>query len=137
MECEAFFAVVDDALGDRWVRPRRTAVSHQCVVDFFHPRTVAALGDDGVATAFNRSGCVWAPPARRLGVELRVPVEHDAAVRDALAAVPFPIDRTDHRGVTGPGGTTVSLVHYNVRATDVDDDALAATLRAVADALAV
>lgn len=137
MDCAAFFAVTGDALGDDWVQPRTTETGRQCVVDFFHPRTLAALGADGVATAFNRSGVVWAAPASRLGVELRVPLEYDDAVASALAAAPFRTDRTDHRGVTGPDGTTVSLVHYRIRGTDVSDDDLDRTLAAVATALAV
>jgi hypothetical protein len=136
MECSAFFELVEETVGDRLVRPRRTETGGQCVVDFFHPATAARLGDDSLVTAFNRSGVVWAPPARRLGVQLRVPEADEAAVRSALAGGPFPAERTDHRGASAADGEMVMLVHYAVREADVSDGDLAATLRAVADALA-
>ncbi|MFB6130912.1 MAG: hypothetical protein ABEJ28_08840 [Salinigranum sp.] len=135
MDCETFFTLVEARLGDRWARPTRRTVSHQCVVDFFHPGIVDRFGDGGVAAAFNRSGVVWAPPARRLGVQLRVPAECDRAVAEALEAAPFPADRTDHRGASAPGGEMVSILHYAIRREGVDDDELAATLQAVSRAL--
>lgn len=137
MDCEPFFALATDLLGDAWVRPERSVAGGQCVVDFFHPRTVERLGEDGIVTAFNRSGVVWAPPARRLGVQLRVPAAHDDATTAALAAAPFAFDRTDHRGASAPDGEMVRLLHYAVREPDVDDDDLRDTLRAVAAALDV
>lgn len=137
MDCAPFYDLVEATLGDRLVRPRRTTSGGQCVVDFFHPRTAARLGDDSLVTAFNRSGVVWAPPARRLGVQLRVPEAHETAVLAALDDAPFPVDRTDHRGASAPDGEMVLLVHYAVREADVTDDQLRATLAAVAAALDV
>jgi hypothetical protein len=137
MNCDSTFETVEDHLGDLWVRPTTTTAHAQCVVDFFHPRTVERLGDDGVVTAFNRSGVVWAPPGRRLGIQLRVPDDFDAEVRSALDAAPFPVSKTDHRGASAPDGEMVSLLHYAIRATDVADEAFDATLAAVADALRV
>jgi hypothetical protein len=137
MDCAPFYALVDDFLEAHLVRPRRTQAGNQCVVDFFHPATAARLGADSLVTAFNRSGIVWAPPARRLGVQLRVPEAEEARVRDALAASPFAADRTDHRGASAPDGEMVMLVHYAIRETDVDDDDLRAVLAAVAAALDV
>ena len=135
MNCEPFFELVDETLGDRLVRPRRTETGGQCVVDFFHPLTAARLGDDSLVTAFNRSGVVWAPPARRLGIQLRVPEATEDAVAAALRESPLPVERTDHRGASAPDGEMVMLVHYSVRATNVNDEALRATLSAVAAAL--
>ena len=94
MNCEPFFELVDETIGDRLVRPRRTETGGQCVVDFFHPLTAARLGDDSLVTAFNRSGVVWAPPARRLGVQLRVPEATEDAVAAALRESPFAVERT-------------------------------------------
>jgi hypothetical protein len=135
MDCTPFFELVDELVDDSLVRPRRTRTGGQCVVDFFHPSTAARLGDDSLVTAFNRSGIVWAPPARRVGVQLRVPEADEERVRAALERGPFPVDRTDHRGASAPDGEMVMLVHYAVRETDVDDDDLRATLAAVAAAL--
>jgi hypothetical protein len=137
MDCKPFFRLVEEHLGEHLARPRRTETGGQCVVDFFHPLTVARLGDDSLVTAFNRSGVVWAPPARRLGVQLRVPECHEETVAAALADAPFPAERTDHRGASAPDGEMVMLVHYAVRATDVSDEELRATLSAVREALAV
>jgi len=137
MDCARFFEAVDELVGDRLVRSRQTQTGGQCVVDFFHPSTAARLGDDSLVTAFNRSGIVWAPPARRLGVQLRVPAAHDEATTAALAAAPFAFDRTDHRGASAPDGEMVQLLHYAVREPDVDDADLRDTLRAVAAALDV
>jgi hypothetical protein len=135
MNCAPFFGLVDDVLGERLVRPRRTETGGQCVVDFFHPRTAARLGDASLVTAFNRSGVVWAPPARRLGVQLRIPERDEKRVAEALDAAPYSAERTDHRGASAPDGEMVMLVHYSVRATDVTDEELRATLAAVAAAL--
>jgi hypothetical protein len=137
MECESTFDAVESHLGEWWVRPTTTTAHGQCVVDFFHPRTVERLGEDGLVTAFNRSGVVWAPSGRLLRIQLRVPETFDEAVRNALAAAPFPADRTDHRGASAPDGEMVSLLHYTIRGTGVTDDAFDATLAAVADALRV
>ncbi|WP_380675668.1 hypothetical protein [Salinigranum sp. GCM10025319] len=137
MNCEPFFELVDEILGDRLVRPRRTETGGQCVVDFFHPLTAARLGDDSLVTAFNRSGVVWAPPARRLGIQLRIPEEREDAVAAVLRESPFAVERTDHRGASAPDGEMVMLVHYSVRATDVNDQDLQATLSTVAAALDV
>mgnify|MGYP000563184336 CR=1 FL=1 len=137
MDCDAFFDRVEDRLGGAVERSTRTRTSHQCVFDFFHPRTTERLGADGLVTAFNRSGVVWAPPARRLGVQLRVPAAVEESVARALAAAPFPAERTDHRGAAAPDGEMVSLVHFAVRASDVTDDQLTATLDAVADAVRI
>lgn len=135
MDCTPFFTLVEDTIGERLMRPRETKSGGQCVVDFFHPATAARLGDDSLVTAFNRSGIVWAPPARRLGVQLRVPEANEETVKAALAEGPFPADRTDHRGASAPDGEMVMLVHYAVRETDVSDADLEATLHAVAAAL--
>jgi hypothetical protein len=135
MDCARFFEAVDELVGDRLVRSRQTQTGGQCVVDFFHPSTAARLGDDSLVTAFNRSGIVWAPPARRLGVQLRVPEADERRVRAALERGPFPVDRTDHRGASAPDGEMVMLVHYAIRETDVEDDDFRATLAAVAAAL--
>jgi hypothetical protein len=137
MECEPTFDAVEGHLDGLWVRPTTTTAHGQCVVDFFHPRTVERLGADGLVTAFNRSGVVWAPSGRLLRVQLRVPEAFDEAVLAALAAAPFPADRTDHRGAAAPDGEMVSLLHYTVRGTAVTDGAFDATLAAVADALRV
>jgi hypothetical protein len=137
MDCEDFFDAVDRRLTGRYREPTRTTAGTQCVVDFFHPRIVARFGTDGLATRFNRSGVVWAPAGARLGVELRVPATHEAAVAAALADAPFAFDCTDHRGVTAPGGETVTVLHFTAREADVDRTARDATLDAVADALAV
>ena len=135
MDCAPFFDLVDELVGDRLVRPRETRAGGQCVVDFFHPSTAARLGDDSLVTAFNRSGIVWAPPARRLGIQLRVPEADESRVQAALAANPFPVDRTDHRGASAPDGEMVMLVHYAIREADVSDADLRATLEAVAAAI--
>ena len=135
MDCAPFFELVDELLGDSLVRPRETQTGGQCVVDFFHPSTAARLGDDSLVMAFNRSGIVWAPPARRLGVQLRVPAADEERVEDALGRSPFSADRTDHRGASAPDGEMVMIVHYAVRETEVTDDDLRATLEAVAAAL--
>jgi hypothetical protein len=136
MDCSDFFEAADAALTAA-ADPTRTETGGQCVYEFYHPRVVAALGTDGLAARFNRSGVVWAPPARRFAAELRVPDAHDDAVAAALSAAPLSFERTDHRGVSGPGGDVVTVLHFTTRAADVDADALDATLSAVADALAV
>jgi hypothetical protein len=137
MDCTLFFELVEELFGDALVRPRRTEAGGQCVVDFFHPLVAARLGDDSLVTAFNRSGVVWAPPARRLGVQLRIPDATETAVRAALEAAPFAAERTDHRGASAPDGEMVRLVHYSIRADGVADDDLRTTLAAVAAALDV
>jgi hypothetical protein len=136
MDCTAFFGLVDEVVGDLLVRPRWTETGGQCVVDFFHPRTAARLGDDSLVTAFNRSGVVWAGPARRLGVQLRIPAADEKRVAPALAAAPFPAERTDRRGASAPDGEMVTLVHYSIRTADVTDGELRATLDAIGAALA-
>jgi hypothetical protein len=136
MDCAAFFAAAEETL-ESAEDPKETTVGGQCVYEFYHPRVVAALGTDGLATRFNRSGVVWAPPARRFAAEIRVPDTHDDAVAAALGAAPLPFERTDHRGVSGPDGDVVTVLHFTTRQMDVSDDTLAATLSAVAEALAV
>lgn len=136
MDCQSFFATVEHYLGDRCERPTRLTPGRQCVYEFFHPRIPDALGTDGVAATFNRSGVVWAPPEDRLGVRLRVPESHGDAVSDALAGAPLSFERTDHRGVVR-AGEVVTVLHYAVSATDVSPEVLEATLSTLADALAV
>lgn len=137
MDCKRFFAAVETHLGDRAGEGSRTETGGQCVVDFFHPRIVERFGTAGVQSQFNRSGVVWAPAVSRLGIQLRIPAEHDDAVGEALADAPLTFDRTDHRGVSAPEGEMVTVVHYSARASDVDGGTLDATLAAVAVALAV
>jgi hypothetical protein len=74
---------------------------------------------------------------RRLGVQLRVPDDRDGAVSTALGDAPLAFDRTDHRGVPGPAGDVVTIVHFGARGDDVDRESLVETLAAVGAALAV
>lgn len=135
--CRTFFEMVETSLGGRYDRPTRREPGGQCVVDFFHPRAVERLGTEGLATRFNRSGLVWAPPADRLAVQLRVPAAHDEAVTAALADAPVAFERTDHRGVAASDGEVVTMLHYSVRTGPVARDDLVATLDAVGAALVV
>lgn len=137
MDCAAFFEAAETALADDASEPTRTTTADQCVYDFYHPRAVETFGTDGLVTRFNRSGVVWAPPARRLAVQLRVPAPHGDAVRAALADSPHAFERTDHRGVATPDGEMVTVLHFTVKATDVTDADLTGTLDAVATALSV
>lgn len=136
VDCEAFFERVETHLGGRYERPDRTTSGGQCVVDFFHPRTLDAFGD-GLAGSFNRSGVVWVPAAARLGVQLRVPEAHGDAVAGALAGAPFAFDRTDHRGVSRPDGEMVTVLHFSTRASGASPAAVDRTLAAVGAALSV
>jgi hypothetical protein len=135
MDCSAFFETATDALGEAAVDPSRTSVGGQCVLEFYHPAVVSALGSDGLATSFNRSGVVWAPRGQQFAVQLRVPDTHDEAVREALASAPLSFDRTDHRGVSGPDGDLVTVLHFGLRTGEVDPVTVEATLAAVGEAL--
>lgn len=137
MDCERFFEAVDAHFGDRAAEVGRTETAGQCVVDFFHPRIVGRFGTTGVQSQFNRSGVVWVPPVDRVRIQLRIPAAHDDAVTDALADAPLPFERTDHRGVSAPDGEMVTVLHYSADASDVSENALDATLAAVATALVV
>jgi hypothetical protein len=137
MDCPAFFEVATDELGARAAEVTRATVGGQCVFEFYHPAVVATLGTDGLATSFNRSGVVWVPAARRLGVQVRVPDDRDQAVSSVLRDAPLAFDRTDHRGVSGPDGDVVTIVHFAARVEAVDDDALRGTLATLGAALAV
>ena len=137
MDCAAFFEAVDARLGEWAEAPNRTTVGEQCVVEFYHPRTVARLGDGSLVARFNRSGVVWAPRADHLKVKLRVPAAHRAGVVAALAAVPFPVDETDHRIVGAPDGEMVTVLHFSISTDGVTPDEVGTTLDALAAALAI
>ena len=137
MDCQGFFEAVEERLSGRYEDPTQAAVGNQCVVEFYHPRVVERMGTDSLVTRFNRSGLVWAPRADRLGVKLRVNDAHGEAVTDALAGSPFPFEESDHRVVSAPDGEMLTIVHYSLRTEIPSGDDLAATLDAVAGALAV
>lgn len=137
MDCETFFQAVDETVGESAADPSRTTTAQQCVFECFHPRVVERLGTDGLATRFNRSGIVWAPTGRRLGVQIRVPAAQDAAVQDALEDAPLSFERTDHRGVSAPDGEMVSILHFSARTDGVSEPTVRETLRAVAAAFRV
>jgi len=136
-DAAAFLDAAGAALDEHAVAPSRTTAGHQAVYEFYHPLVVDALGTDGVAASFNRSGVVWAPPAGRLAVELRVPAARGDAVAGALAAAPVDVGRSDHRGVPDTDGEAVTVLHLSGRADGCSREDVVATLAAVADALAV
>lgn len=137
MDCTAFFETATAELAELAGDPTRSTPGGQCVYEFYHPRIQERFGDQGLATSFNRSGVVWSPVGRQLGVKIRVPDAHGDAVADALADAPLEFEQTDHRGAAAPDGEMVTVLHFAARASDVSTDATAATLAAVAAALAV
>lgn len=137
MECDEFFALVEQRLSERYLEPTTTETGGQCVVEFFHPRVVERFGSDGLVTRFNRSGLVWAPPVDRLGAKLRVTDAVDGAVADALGRAPFPLERRDNRVVGAPDGEMVTILHFSTRTGPVSRADLETTLEAIADALSV